>query len=289
VQTLAVESLEDPRVAEYCNLRDADLRRQRGVFMAESRFVVRLLLEASRFRASSLLLNPRAFEALRDVCEGLPDEIPVYVAEKEIFSRIAGLKMHQGCLAVGEIGPLPAVGELLDGLPKGRSSVIVLETLSNTENVGNVFRNAMAFGADAVFLSPQCCDPLYRKSIRVSMGGTLRVPFAQCEAWPDALDELRAAGYRVIALDPGENAIELSELDTCEPQGDRVAWLLGSEGDGLSEAALERADLRVRIGMVAGVDSLNVAAASGIAMHHFLVQGGRSLAAQDVACGKTAS
>ncbi|MCP4039766.1 MAG: RNA methyltransferase [bacterium] len=266
MQTTWVEDLDDPSLSDYRNVRDADLRRSRGLFMAEGRFVVEQLVCGSRFRADSLFLTPRACEAMRPVLDGLPHDLPIYVAKQEVFNQIVGFDMHRGCLAVGRIGEDLSPLELISAAPEGASLLVVLEGLTNTENVGGVFRNAMAFGADGVLLCPRSCDPLYRKSIRVSMGGTLRLPFARFDLWPDSLQRLREAGYRLIALDPREDAVPLSTLARSIGEGERIALLLGTEGRGLTQAALDHADCSVRIPMAPGVDSLNVATASGVVL-----------------------
>ena len=159
----------------------------------------------------------------------------------------------------------------------GRASLLVaLEQVTNAENVGSIFRSAAAFGADGVALCPRCCDPLYRKVVRVSMGAAIRLPFARCEIWPGSLERLRACGYRVVALDPSPDAMEIGEFvarhlaaaGAAETAGwNRIVLLLGSEGLGLSRAVLDRADVRVRIGMAEGADSVNVGTAAGIALH----------------------
>jgi tRNA G18 (ribose-2'-O)-methylase SpoU len=266
VDTEWVENLDDPRVAYYRNVKDAELRRQRGLFMAEGRFVVELLLEHGRFDADSLFVTPTNHEVLRPTSERQGVQIPLNVAKQDVFDQVVGFRLHRGCLAAGRVGQGAGPQDLIAGLPDGRSTLVVLEGLTNTENVGAIFRNAMAFGADGVLLCPRSCDPLYRKAIRVSMGGTLRVPFTRSEIWPEPLQALRVAGYQVLALDPGEGTIDLPELISSSALTDRVAWLVGTEGEGVSDEALACCDLRVRIPMSEGVDSINVATASAIGL-----------------------
>ncbi|MCH7599204.1 MAG: RNA methyltransferase [Myxococcales bacterium] len=266
MQTIWVENLDDPRLADYRNVRDADLRRSRGVFMAEGRFVVERLVGNSRFRADSLFLTPRACEAIRPVLERLPQTAPVYLAKQEVFNEIVGFDMHRGCLAAGRIGVETRPEELIATSPEGASLLVVLEGLTNTENMGNVFRNALAFEAAGVLLCPRSCDPLYRKAIRVSMGSTLTLPFARFDGWPDSLTSLRSAGYQLIGLDLAEDAIPLSAVSSSIDLGERVALILGTEGKGLSRETLEYVDHSLRIPMAPGVDSLNVATASGIVL-----------------------
>jgi tRNA G18 (ribose-2'-O)-methylase SpoU len=269
MQTIWVESLDDPRLADYRNVRDADLRRSRGVFMAEGRFVVERLLGDSRFSADSVFLTPRSCEAIRPALERWPQTAPVYVAEQEVFNEIVGFDMHRGCLAAGKIGEEARPHELIAALPEGPSLLLVLEGLTNTENVGNVFRNALAFGVAGVLLCPRSCDPLYRKAIRVSMGSTLTVPFARFEDWPGSLAGLGSAGYQLIGMDLADDAVSLSALVSKSSSidlGERVALVFGTEGKGLSPATLEQLDYSLRIPMAPGVDSLNVATASGIVL-----------------------
>jgi tRNA G18 (ribose-2'-O)-methylase SpoU len=263
--TVRVERIEDPRdprVAVYRDLKEAEHRRH-GLFIAESRTVVRRLLTSSRFRTRSLLVTDTALDSLRDVVATLASETPVYVTRPEVARAIAGFSVHRGCLAVGERGrPLSPAALIRD---PGSRLVLVLEELADPDNVGGVFRNAMAFGADGVLLSPGCADPLYRKAIRVSVAGTLRVPFARVEDWQADLAALRDAGYALLALVP-RGAVEIAELDVGSLPV-RVALLLGNEGQGLGAGTRAAADLQVTIAMAAGVDSLNVATASGIALH----------------------
>ncbi len=264
----SIESLDDPRVADYRDVKDAALRRRDALFLVEGRGNVRVLVEQSPFAPRSVFVTPASFEALSETWKRLAAETPVYVAPQELFNEVVGYNLHRGCLAVGERGPEPDFEER-EVLPaEGPGMVLVLENLTDGENVGGVFRNAMAFGADRVVLSPRCCDPLYRRAIRVSMGGSLRVPFARCSAWPAPLERLRTGGFRLLALSTEADARELAELGGARPLPERVAWLLGAEGEGLSEELLAMADERIRIPMAPGVDSINVATACAIALHH---------------------
>jgi len=193
---------------------------------------------------------------------------PIYQAPSQVLRELAGFHLHRGCLALGRRPDDSALEDLLVRATRedGSSLVVVLEGLTNHDNVGGVFRNAMALGADAVVLCPRCCDPLYRKAIRTSLGGALCVPFARMTEWPAGLARLRAAGYSLVALDPSGASIARVARQGL-PR--RAALVLGTEGAGLSPEALDLADLRLKIEMAAGVDSLNVATASGIALHHF--------------------
>lgn len=254
----------DPRIDDYRALRDSDLR-ARGLFVVESRSAVRRLLQNPRFSTRSVLTTEATLEGLRDLLEGGAAAISLLVASHEIIRQVVGFKFHRGCLAVGE-RPAPAVPPALID-PPGPRTLVVIEALVDPENVGAVFRNAMAFGAHAVLLSPDCADPLGRKAIRVSAGGTLRVPFAILDGWPADLAGLRTSGYDVVALTP-DGTLDLLQLGRSHPLGDRVALLLGNEGVGVSDAARRAATLTVSIAMADGVDSLNTATACGIALHY---------------------
>ncbi len=258
-----IERLEDPRVAVYRNVRDADLRRDSGLFMAEGRLNVERLIRGARFRTRSLLLTEAALRGISGTLDAIDLDAPVYLAEQALLNRVVGYDLHRGCLAAGERGGGAPFAELA----AAARLLVVLEDVTNPDNVGGVFRNAMAFGVDAVGLTARCTDPLYRKSIRVSMGGALRVPFARIPDLDEVLHSLGAAGHAIVALTPARDAVPLAALIASALPPRRVL-LLGNEGEGLSEAALARADWRVSIPMVEGVDSLNVATSSGIALHH---------------------
>lgn len=250
----------DPRLADYRLPRDTD-HRARGIFVVEGRLAVRQLLGHSRFAARSVLATEAMASGLRDLLEGRACTVPALVASHEVIRAVVGFKFHRGCLAVGERGgplPPPALFE-----PPGARTLVVLEGLVDPENVGAVFRNALAFGVDGVLLSPGCGDPLTRKAIRASAGGGLRVPFAVMDDWPRGLTALTASGYELVALTP----TAAQELAHRAPPG-RCALLLGSEGHGLRPETLALAATSLRIAMASGVDSLNVATASGIALHH---------------------
>jgi tRNA G18 (ribose-2'-O)-methylase SpoU len=261
-----VEDAADPRIASFHDARDGELRRREGLFLAEGRLLVRRLLAARRFAVRSLLLTLPALHDLDDLL-ARRDSTPAYVASAETIRAIVGFKFHRGCLALGVRGEPAAPEALVD--PAGPRTLLVLEGVTDPDNVGAVFRNAAAFGVAGVLLSSHCADPLYRKAIRVSMGATLSLPFAQVSQWAATLAALRDAGYRLVALCPAAEAEDIVEVAGRPPRRPRLALLLGAEGTGLSEATRAAADVRVRIPMAAGVDSLNVAAACGIALHRF--------------------
>lgn len=267
MQLERVDRLEDPRLDDFRSLKDARLA-ARSRFVVEGRGCLRVLRSSdSRFVPASILLSERAWAALEAELAVDPPDCPVRIAEQALLDRIVGFPIHRGVLAACERGTPEDALELARGLlaraPAAR--IVVLEGLTNHDNVGGVFRNARAFGAGGVLLCPRTCDPLYRKAIRTSMGGSLCVPFARSTALPGLLDALRALGVAIWALDPDPAGDRLDRL--APPDRAPVALLLGTEGEGLSEAALARADRRVRIGMAPGVDSLNVAMAAGIALH----------------------
>jgi tRNA G18 (ribose-2'-O)-methylase SpoU len=254
-----IEDPDDPRVADY---RAAIRSRGDGPFLCEGRLLVRRLLAASRFRVRSVLATAAVLEDLRDVLGPTPP--PVFVASSAMIRSIFGFNFHRGCLALGERPERPTSPESVVD-PTGPRVVVGLDEVTDPDNVGAIFRNAAAFGAAGALLSTGCADPLYRKSIRVSMGGTLSTPFAQTE-WGAALDALRRAGYTLVALSPDRDAEAIGEA-AGRLVSRRLAVIVGAEGVGLGARTREAADLRVRIPMAPGVDSLNVATACGIALH----------------------
>ena len=250
---IPIDDPADPRVADYVALTDAELRRHGDVCIAEGVTVIRHLV-AARVPLRSVLVTPGKVDAVAPV----PDSVTTFVASQAVMNAVVGFDIHRGAVAVAERPATQEVGALLTG-----RSLVVLEGISDAENMGLLFRNAAALGADAVLLSPTCCDPLYRRSLRVSMGHALTVPFATLDPWRDGLGGVRDAGFDIVALTPTADA---DPITTVAPGG-RTAVLLGAEGPGLTAAALSAADRRVRIPMRAGVDSLNVAAAAAIAFH----------------------
>lgn len=257
---IAIESLADPRVADYQALADHDRLRSRGLFVAEGRLVVERVLALGKYSVRSLLLSDTALAALESVVEWARD-VPVYRCTTAAFKELAGLNLHRGCLALVERPPERSVADVMDGA----RVVLVLEGVGNPDNMGGIFRNAAAFGVDAVVLSPGCVDPLYRKAMRTSMAATLMVAFAWSRSWPDDLGRLRDDGFSLVALTPQRPSETIDQL-AARPRPDRWALLLGSEGPGLTNQALARAHARVRIPITNAVDSLNVAVASGIAL-----------------------
>ena len=262
MHVIRIDDGHDPRLADYAGVREPALLRQRGVLIAEGRFVVRRLLDAGRIRVRSLLLNDAALRGLGDLVERADTTVDVYVASPDVITTATGFNMHRGCLALAE---RPAELSLEAALSASRL-VAVLERAVDPDNVGSVFRSAEAFGVDAVLLSPGCCDPFYRKAIRTSSGAALMVPWAAAAPWPDALDRLRAEGFAIAATMP-DGVMDIGAFVGTAAARGPLAVLLGTEGHGLTEPALARADIRLRIPMSGALDSLNLATAAGIVLH----------------------
>lgn len=249
---------DDPRIAAYRDVRERDLVGREGQFIAEGEVVLRVLAGARLCRAVSVLVAAKRIEGLAPILDRLDAAVPVYRAAHPVIDAIAGFHLHRGILALAERHMAPPASELVAGLP-ARALVVGLFGIGNHDNIGGIFRNAAAFGADAVILDPRCCDPLYRKAIRVSVGASLITPFACAD---DPVDLLEAGGFEVFGLSPA-GSVELGALT----HGGRTAVLFGSEGPGLPADVLARVRT-VRINIAAGFDSLNVATTSGIVLHH---------------------
>lgn len=267
-----VSDLADPRLADYRNLKDAALLRGRGRFVVEGRANLLVLLERSAFRPESILLGEAAFAALRDALAArVASDVPIFVAPQPLLDGVVGFPVHRGALAVcvrpPAAEPESLVRDVLARFPAPR--ILVLEDVRDADNVGAIFRNAMALGGRAVLLGGHSCDPLYRKAIRTSMGGSLVVPFARAEDTPAFLGRLREFGFAVLAFDPkepGQGTLDEVAERSASASGP-IALLVGTEGPGLTAAALGQATRRVRIAMEPGVDSLNVATAVAIGLH----------------------
>ncbi|WP_315097342.1 RNA methyltransferase [uncultured Cellulomonas sp.] len=264
----SVQPVTDPadeRLADYVSLTDVALRSRqepaKGLYIAESSTVLGRALAAGH-RPRSVLLSPRWLPDLERLLAGLPGddaEIPVYVAEEAVLEAITGFHVHRGALAAMHRPLLESVETLLAGARR----VAVLEDIVDHTNVGAAFRSAAALGVDAVLVTPRCADPLYRRSVRVSMGTVFQVPWTRIDPWPDGISVLREAGFVTAALALSDDAITLDALVADPP--DRLALVLGAEGHGLKPATVAESDLVVRIPMAGGVDSLNVAAAAAVA------------------------
>ena len=252
-----VEDPGDPRVADFTGLRERSARTDCGWLVAEGPLVVRQLL-ASDYRVRSLLVAERGLRALGPEIDAL--DRPVLVANQPVLDAICGFHFHRGVLASADRRPLPDLRSVASGV----RLLLLLEGVNDHENLGALFRNAAAFGVGAVALDPTCADPLYRRSIRVSMGHVLHIPYARVAEWPSALPVLRELGFETVALTPAADAEDVGEVGPAP----RRALLVGSEGWGLRAPTLEAADRRVRVPIAAGVDSLNVATAAAVALHH---------------------
>lgn len=258
---IAIDDPADPRLDPYRAIRERDLRGLHGQrFIAEGIVVVRLLVNSPRFATDSLLLSQAKAATLGDFLQALPPGLPVFVAAQSVIDTIAGFPVHRGVLAIGRRTAMPDAWTLLAGLPS-RALVLGLIGIANHDNVGGIFRNAAAFGVDAVLLDETSCDPLYRKAIRVSVGAALKVPFARGGDAAAMLRCLGEHGFTSYALSPA-GAEDVREA-TRRP---RTALLLGAEGPGLPPDILAHTRT-LRIAMAAGFDSLNVATASGIALY----------------------
>jgi tRNA G18 (ribose-2'-O)-methylase SpoU len=260
VPILSVDDASDHRLDEYRNVPDPELLERRGRFVAEGRLVVGRLLTGGRFVTRSVLVTQPARASIAESLAARPD-VPVYVVPQAVMSSITGFNIHRGCLAIGERPPAVRWQDVA----VGARTIVVLERVANADNIGGVFRNAAAFGADAILLDPSSTDPLYRKAIRTSMGAALTVPFARLEPWPDALEELRRRGYVLVAMTPSASATLHESADALRRAPIAIAF--GHEGEGLTAAALEACDCRVRIPIAREVDSLNVATSAGIALY----------------------
>lgn len=271
---------DDGRLEDYIRLTDVGLRRrletQRGLYMAESSKVITRAVAAGHV-PRSFLMAPRHLTEMRPViasavgCGGRDDggDVPVFIAPEEVLESITGFHLHRGALAAMNRPELAAVPDLLAAARGGAGArrVAVLEDLVDHTNVGAAFRSAAALGIDAVLVTPHCADPLYRRSVRVSMGTVFQIPWTRIERWP-AMDELHAQGFTVAALALSEHSVALDEFaasPTCTETNSKVAVILGTEGDGLSRRTIATADEVVRIPMAGAVDSLNVAAAAAVA------------------------
>jgi tRNA G18 (ribose-2'-O)-methylase SpoU len=258
---IRIEGPQDSRVAAYRDLSDSDVLRQHGLFIAEGRLLLQRLVDNGRFSIRSVLLNEANYRALSGTLAVIPADVPLYLCETPDFLGITGFNLHRGCLALVERPAPVASCEIL----RDARTIVILEGVTNADNVGGVFRNAAAFAADGVILSPTCCDPLYRKAIRTSMGAVFSVPFSRIADWPDGLADVRATGFTIVALTPRQSSHTLNEFAQSGRPA-RVALLVGTEGEGLSDETLTAADECVRIPITDAVDSLNLAVATGIVL-----------------------
>jgi tRNA G18 (ribose-2'-O)-methylase SpoU len=267
---LTISDASDPRLADYVSLRDASLRSHlesdQGLFIAEGAKVIRRAVDAG-YRPRSFLLAERWLEGLHDVLSRWP-AAPVYIVTEDLAEQVTGFHVHRGALASLHREQRHSVEELL-----AQQRLVVLEDIVDHTNVGAILRNAAGLGWDGALLSPRAADPLYRRSIKVSMGAVFSLPWARLVDWRNAPHLLSAAGFLTVALSLAPDAIELSELAATITSQTRIAVLLGTEGAGLSTRWSDGAAVRARIPMSAGIDSLNVAAAGAIACYALSARG----------------
>ncbi|GGU69621.1 rRNA methyltransferase [Streptomyces albospinus] len=261
-EIITVEDPDDLRLRDYTGLTDVELRRRRepaeGLFIAEGEKVIRRARHAG-YEMRSMLLSAKWVDVMRDVIDEVP--APVYAVSPDLAERVTGYHVHRGALASMQRKPLPDAAELL----RTTRRIVVMEAVNDHTNIGAIFRSAAALGMDAVLLSPDCADPLYRRSVKVSMGAVFSVPYARLESWPRDLAVVREAGFKLLALTPADQA---TAIDTAAPHTlERAALMLGAEGGGLTTGALRAADEWVRIPMAHGIDSLNVGAAAAVAFY----------------------
>lgn len=262
-RVVRIEDPDDPRVRDFTRLTDMSLRKLRepaeGLYMAESREVITRALDAGH-RPRAFLMGERWLPDSLDVLTR-PEarDVPIYVGGKDVLSAITGFHLHRGIIASMHRPALPTLAAVLAGARR----VALLEDIVDHTNVGAMLRSAAALGVDAVLVTPRCADPLYRRSVRVSMGTVFQVPWTRIEPWPEALEDLRAQGFTTAAMALRDDAISLDDLAADPPE--RLVLLLGTEGQGLTADSTDACDLVVKIPMAGGVDSLNVAAASAVA------------------------
>ncbi|MFC5069353.1 TrmH family RNA methyltransferase [Flaviflagellibacter deserti] len=258
---LFVYDPDDPRISAFRAVRERDLVGREGQFIAEGEVVLRMLIRSTRHKPKAVLIDGKRIEKLAALLSELPYDVPVYAGTQAVLDAIAGFHLHRGILAIAERGLQPTTVELLSTL-SDNALVVVAIGIANHDNIGGIFRNAAAFGADAVLLDPESCDPFYRKAIRVSVGAVLSVPSARFLSNDELFEALGQGSFTPFALSPSGN-LTLTEL---KPPA-RSAVLMGAEGPGLPAEVLARSTT-VRISMAEGFDSLNVGTACGIVLHH---------------------
>jgi tRNA G18 (ribose-2'-O)-methylase SpoU len=260
-ELVVIDDPDDPRLADYRDLRDVQLRRslevEHGLFIAEGEKVVRRAVEAG-FAVRSFLMASRWLDGLADVLAGT--DAPCYVVSEQLAEDVTGFHVHRGALASLRRRPLPSVDDVL----AGARTVVVVEDVVDHTNVGAIFRSAAALGVDAVLLSPRCADPLYRRSVKVAMGAVFALPWTRLPDWYDALPALAAAGFGTVGLTLADGAVPVEDAVAGV---DRLALVMGGEGHGLSPRWSATADRLAVIPMAAGIDSLNVAAAAAVACY----------------------
>lgn len=269
-EPIAITDPDDERIVSFRAIREKDLVGRQGLFIAEGTVVLRVLAQApaSRFVAERILVLENRLAGIADVLDAYPADVPVFRCDRAVMNAITGFDMHRGVLALGRIAGRPDVGEIVESLPDD-ALVVVCIGLSNHDNAGAIFRNATALGADAVLFDDTCCDPLYRKAIRVSVGSVLKMPWSRGGDGAAILAALAGAGFEVLALSPSGEEV----LHKVAP-GRRTALVLGTEGEGLPEEIMD-AFRTVRIPQAPGLDSLNVGNAAAVALYQLALAKGR--------------
>lgn len=260
---IRIDDPSDPRIAGYRDIRERDLVGRSGRFVAEGTVVLRLLVDAhrggGRFEAESLLLLENRIDGLTEILGDVPSDVPIYVASRHVMNDIAGFDIHRGVLALGKRRDIPTIETLMARLP-AHALVVAACGIANHDNVGAIFRNAAAFGADAVLMDETCCDPLYRKALRVSVGSVLRLPYAREGSIGAMLSALSSGGVQIWGLSPA-GVTDIREIQPAP----RLALLTGTEGEGLPHSVLQ--SIRTAgIPQAPGLDSLNAGTATGIAL-----------------------
>ncbi|WP_117191724.1 TrmH family RNA methyltransferase [Rhizobium terrae] len=272
MEPVRIDDADDPRIAEFRSIRERDLTGREGRFIAEGTVVLRMLAAAHRakgdFEAEKILLLENRVAGLGDILAGFPDDVPVHVASQAVLDGIAGFHLHRGVLALGRRRRERTATALIGSLPE-KALVVAAFGISNHDNVGSIFRNAAAFGADAVLLDQTCCDPLYRKALRVSVGAVLSVPYARGGMTAEVLAALAAGGFSVWGLSPA-GTVEIRDV----PAANRMVLVTGTEGEGLPADILSSINT-TRIAQAPGLDSLNAATATGIALYEIAMAQGR--------------
>jgi tRNA G18 (ribose-2'-O)-methylase SpoU len=264
VRLVRLETLDTDEIRDYRDLTDVVLRRLSepagGLYIAESTKVIERALRAGH-RPRSVLTIEKWLPEVEQLFADQGDDLPVYIGTAELLETLTGFNLHRGALASMHRPELKSIEEVVDGATR----IIVLEDIVDHTNVGAIFRSVAGLGADAVLITPRCADPLYRRSVRVSMGTVLQVPWTRLPDWPEGREVLTGLGFSLAALALAPDAVTLEEYAANPP--DKIALVVGTEGDGLSRAALAAADTVVTIPMMHGVDSLNVASASAVALY----------------------
>lgn len=260
---IRIEDADDPRIAGFREIRERDLIRREGRFIAEGTVVLNLLVDAHLagrgFTAESLLLLENRVEGLSALIDRLPEDVPVFIASKAVMNAIAGFDIHRGVLALGARYSTPSARDLLAALSE-HALIVAACGIANHDNIGAIFRNAAAFGADAILLDETCCDPLYRKALRVSVGSVLRLPYAREGSVTNLLTAIHEAGFTLWGLSP-RGAVDIREI----VPGPRAALMTGTEGEGLPPDILASMQT-ARVPQAPGLDSLNAGMATGVAL-----------------------